>query len=149
MATWIPTKHLLCGNVNSILESRYQCSPSLINFYCFLMTITPPNLIPIPLIKIELPSLKVFLQFILRKSPILVFFGLIITKSLKMDIQYYAMSIKGENLGPFSICFQFLNNIICIFTQFFHSHIFPKNTNNITQTLLPNKPLIFRITLTF
>ena len=38
-----------------------------------------------------------------------------------------------------NICFQFSNNITRIFT-FFHSQIFPKNTN-ITRTTLPNKSL--------
>ena len=33
--------------------------------------------------------------------------------------------------------FQFLNNITCIFTHFF-THVFQKNTNNATKTILPN-----------
>ena len=28
------------------------------------------------------------------------------------------------------------------FYTFFHPHVFPKNTNNITQTPLPNDPLV-------
>ena len=48
-------------------------------------------------------------------------------------------------LGPvwymcLNTCFQFLNNIACISTNFF-THVFPKNTNNITRTTLPNGPL--------
>ena len=31
----------------------------------------------------------------------------------------------------------------------FYPYVFQKNTNNITQTLLPNEPLIFREYLTF
>ena len=34
--------------------------------------------------------------------------------------------------------FQFLNNITRIFHTFFYPHVFPKNTNNITKTMLPN-----------
>ena len=33
-----------------------------------------------------------------------------------------------------------LNNITRILTNFFHSHIFSKNTNNVTKTKLPNDP---------
>ena len=36
--------------------------------------------------------------------------------------------------------FQYLNNIICIFTLF-HLHVFPKNTNNVTRITLPNGSL--------
>ena len=38
--------------------------------------------------------------------------------------------------------FQCLNNIIHIFTYFFHLHVFLKNTSNIIRTILPNGPLI-------
>ena len=33
-----------------------------------------------------------------------------------------------------------LNNITRILTYFFHSHIFSKNTNNVTKIKLPNDP---------
>ena len=47
-------------------------------------------------------------------------------------------SLESKGLYMFlNICFQFLNNIIHIFTYIFHSYIFQKNTNNIIKTTFP------------
>ena len=35
------------------------------------------------------------------------------------------------------------------FHTLFHPHVFPKNTNNVTRTALPNGPLVFKTPSSF
>ena len=57
-----------------------------------------------------------------------------------------------SNLKKFRPCLvEYLSNMFLVFKQhythfhtFFHTHVFQKNTSNITQTPLPNGPLILK-----
>ena len=71
--------------------------------------------------------------------------------SLLCGIIFGNVELKAHTISKFksfrAVCcrclnnnFQFLNNIIHIFTLF-HPHVFSKYTNNVTRNFLPNGPL--------
>ena len=71
--------------------------------------------------------------------------------SLLCGIIFGNVELKAHTISKFksfrAVCcrclnnnFQFLNNIIYIFTLF-HPHVFSKYTNNVTRNFLPNGPL--------
>ena len=54
-------------------------------------------------------------------------------------------NIMGYLVGKFKHTFEYFKQHYTHFYTLFHSHIYQKHPNNITQTSLPNEPYVFLI----
>ena len=55
-------------------------------------------------------------------------------------IHFFFLKVRAHLVEHFSNMFSIFKQYYTHFHTLFHSHVFQKNTNNITQTTLPNGP---------